>query len=217
MRIRLLHPEFFTDAVLARMPDFTRLVFAGLWLIADREGRLPDHPKMIDGVILPLDKRSCLKPLQELADAGRILRYQTPAGPVIQVVNFLKYQHPHLREKPSPFPGSAPDRAPDRALDTAPGPARGSTAASARDIARDQARNNTGLSPSVIDPVIVTVTDPVIDPVSAGAPKARPATNGSRPDAGRTQDQRRREAPDGRAGRAASAPVDEALLKKYLG
>jgi hypothetical protein len=59
---------------------------------------------MIDGLILPLDRRSSQKALDELAEHGRILRYSTTEGDVIQIVNFLKYQHPHPKEKPSSFP-----------------------------------------------------------------------------------------------------------------
>jgi hypothetical protein len=132
MRIRLLHPEFFTDATLARVSDFARLVFAGLWLIADREGRLPDSPKMIDGAILPLDKRSCTKALTELAAAGRIQRYVTPAGPVIQVVNFLKYQHPHPKEKASALQGLVNGSASGSAGGSASGPASSRNGGSTR-------------------------------------------------------------------------------------
>jgi len=133
MRIRLLHPEFFTDAVLAQCSDFARLVFAGLWLIADREGRLLDNVKMIDGLILPRDRRSSQKALDELAHHHRIRRYMTPLGGVIQIINFLKYQHPHPKEKPSPFPGRVGGVASDQASDSA--------------------RKNKLLDPSVIDPV----------------------------------------------------------------
>jgi len=189
MRIRLLHPAFFTDATIARVSDFARLVFEGLWLLADREGRLADNVKAIDGAILSLDARSATTALDELANAGRILRYATPVGPVIQIVNFLRYQQPHPREKPSLFP--------------AVGSANGS--------ASDKATASTGLGPSVHDPVTVSVS-------TDRAPAARRSdTNRSQSTAERTLKRPRRVAPAGRAKRAGSAHVDVATLKKHFG
>ncbi len=159
MRIRLLHPEFFSDAILATLTDFARLIFAGLWLIADREGRLADNVKMIDGALLPLDKRSCAKALIELAAAGRIARYRTPAGPVIQIVNFLKYQHPHPKERPSLY------------HDPASGSANGSASGPAAKHKRPD--------PSVS----ISNSNPVTDPVSTdGAPRAAVRNEPIRPE-----------------------------------
>ena len=42
-RARLLKPGFFTNEDLCELPAFGRLLFAGLWTIADREGRLEDR------------------------------------------------------------------------------------------------------------------------------------------------------------------------------
>ncbi|HWP69551.1 MAG TPA: hypothetical protein VNM36_00560 [Gemmatimonadaceae bacterium] len=187
MRIRLLHPEFFADDVVWRLSDFAKLVFQGLWLIADREGRLADNVKMIDGQILSCDKRSCRKALLELEAAQRIRRYTTPAGPVIQVVRFGKWQHPHPNEKASQLHGNANEP----------------LAPQERAYRADLNSNS--------DPVINS------DPVRTDAPPARSDPNGSSPRAGVHQEQRRRVAPDGRAKRAASAPVDEALLAKHFG
>ena len=44
MRTRLLKPGFFMNEELARLPVRARLLFAGLWCLADREGRLEDRP-----------------------------------------------------------------------------------------------------------------------------------------------------------------------------
>jgi len=133
MRIRLLHPEFFSDPTLAKLSDFARLVFAGLWLIADRDGYLSDNVKMINGAILPLDKRSCAKALHELAEAGRIVRLQSDTGEsVIHVVNFEKYQHPHPKEKASNFHGLASGSVNGSAAGKAGGRAGGLVGGSAR-------------------------------------------------------------------------------------
>lgn len=203
MRIRLLHPEFFSDPTLAELDDFTRLVFAGLWLIADRDGRLIDAPRLIDGAILPLDTRSSMVPLQTLATARRIVRYVTPAGQrVIQIVNFAKYQHIHPREKPSQLP-------PPELL-SRNGSASVSAGGSGKtlDTGRARKRNRPGPSASTS-----TSTSTFSGPSpERGAPKARPL-----PGAGRTQEQRRRAAPDARPPAGASAPVDRDLIEKHFG
>lgn len=188
MRIRLLHPEFFSDETLCRLTDFSRLVFAGLWLIADREGRLADNVKMIDGLILPLDRRSSKRALDELTKAGRIRRYSTPDGPVIHIVNFLKHQHIHPREKPSKFLGSD--------IGSASGPASGSD----RDV-------------NLPGPSATTSTSTSTSESTERAPTARGSV--TRPNASSTSKQRRRAASDERLEGVASAPVNHDLLKKH--
>ena len=46
-RARSLKPGFFRNADLVELPMEARLMFAGLWVLADREGRLEDRPKQI--------------------------------------------------------------------------------------------------------------------------------------------------------------------------
>jgi len=218
MRIRLLHPEFFTDEVLwTQCSDFAKLVFQGLWLMADREGRLRDNIRTIDGEVLPHDARTATAALVELEAAGRIRRYVGPSGPVIHVVNFLKWQHPHPREKPSPFRESASGAPKARH-------GHGADMAQSRN-GQAQGEPASRLSPSVLDPVLdpVLVPDPV--PRRPGAPPARPEPTLSRPSTGGTQEQRRRVAAAAGAKRRASAPVSAPLakknpadvVKKYLG
>ena len=199
MRTRLLHPEFFSDPTLAALSDFTRLVFAGLWLIADREGRLLDSVKMIDGAILPLDARSCAAALNELAAAGRIRRYRTAAGPVIQVVNLLKYQHIHPNEKPSKFPDIS-------LIESAQVPER----------LRKPTGTNQAVTTSVStsDSVSISTSD---SKTRAAREESAPTARASDPRGGVHQKQRRRVAAVAHAARGASAPVDEALLAKHFG
>jgi len=203
MRTRLLHPEFFSDPTLAALSDFTRLVFAGLWLIADREGRLLDSVKMIDGAILPLDARSCAAALNELAAAGRIRRYRTAAGPVIQVVNLLKYQHIHPNEKPSKFPDIS-------LIESAQVPER-----LRKPTGTNQAvTTSVSTSVSTSDSVSISTSD---SKTRAAREESAPTARASDPRGGVHQKQRRRVAAVAHAARGASAPVDEALLAKHFG
>ena len=104
-RIRHLKPEFFTDRKLATLSFETRLLFAGLWCLADREGRLIDSPNFIIGQIFPHDSGITGESLlTHLASTGFIERYQVGDERYIQIINFLKHQRPHIKESQSVIP-----------------------------------------------------------------------------------------------------------------
>lgn len=210
MRIRLLHPEFFSDEKLWKLSDFAKLVFEGLWLIADRDGFLVDNVKMIDGLILPCDPRSCKKALEELERAERIRRFAGTAGPVIQVIRFPKWQHPHPNEKASqlrePLNGSIGERVTESVTDQA------------TDSVGESLASKTRANPSDLN------INSNSDPVTTDAPTARSDRNGSRSRASGHHKQRRRVAADARPAGGASAPVprahvvpDDAVVKKFFG
>ena len=106
-RARSLKPSFFSNDALGEMDPLARLLFQGLWCLADRKGRLEDRPKRIKAEVLPYDNCDCDDLLQALADSGFILRYVSCKERYIQVVNFVKHQNPHAREPESTIP--APD------------------------------------------------------------------------------------------------------------
>lgn len=107
-RARNIKPGFFTNDVLAECSPLARLLFAGLWLHADREGRLEDRPKKIKAEVLPYDECDADALLGELQAKGFIVRYQVETTRFIQVVNFNKHQNPHMKEAASEIP--APDK-----------------------------------------------------------------------------------------------------------
>lgn len=106
-RARNIKPGFFTNDVLAECTPLARLLFAGLWLHADREGRLEDRPRKIKAEILPYDSCDADQLLGELQTHGFIVRYEHQGSRYIQVTNFGKHQNPHVKESPSEIP--APD------------------------------------------------------------------------------------------------------------
>ena len=89
---------------LSDLKPITRLLFIGLWCIADREGRMDDIPKKIKAQLFPYENLHIDKHLQFLADSGFILRYQILDGKYIQVINFKKHQYPHIKENASTIP-----------------------------------------------------------------------------------------------------------------
>ena len=101
MRARSIKPSFFQNEDLSELSAETRLLFIGLWCIADREGRLEDRPKRIKIQVFPCDSVEVDLLLQDLEDREFILRYKTCGRSYIQVINFLKHQSPHYREAAS--------------------------------------------------------------------------------------------------------------------
>ena len=67
-RIRTIKPEFFLDDELAELTPLTRLIFIGLWTLADCEGRLEDRPKRIRAQLHPFDDDDTDAMLQALID-----------------------------------------------------------------------------------------------------------------------------------------------------
>lgn len=106
-RSRNIKPGFFTNDALSEVEPLGRLLFAGLWCHADRDGRLDDRPKKIKAEILPYDDCNVDKLLSDLEKAGFIIRYATEQGKFIQILTFSKHQNPHIKEAESTIP--APD------------------------------------------------------------------------------------------------------------
>lgn len=107
-RARNIKPGFYKNADLAECSYAARLVFPGLWMLADRCGRLLDRPKQIKGELLPYDSENMDALLEELARCKFILRYVIEDKRYIQILNFEKHQYPHIKEAPSTIP--APDK-----------------------------------------------------------------------------------------------------------
>jgi len=105
-RSRNIKPGFFTNADLSCCSPLARILFVGLWTIADRSGRLRDRPKQIKGEILPYDDCDVEKLLDELAKADEpfIVRYEVEGVSYIQVTNFGTHQSPHHTERDSVIP-----------------------------------------------------------------------------------------------------------------
>lgn len=103
-RSRNIKPGFFTNDELAECLPLARILFAGLWTIADKEGRLDDRPKKIKAMVLPFDDVDCDVLLQQLHNHKFINRYQVNGDSYIQVTNWKKHQNPHCKEAASEIP-----------------------------------------------------------------------------------------------------------------
>lgn len=102
-RARNIKPAFFLNDELAELPPLTRLLFIGLWCIADRDGYLEDKPNKIKAEILPYDNCNVDNMLDEL-NGEFITRYSFEGKRFIFIKNFSKHQNPHMKEKASEIP-----------------------------------------------------------------------------------------------------------------
>lgn len=107
-RSRNIKPGFFKNYELADAGPLAQLLFAGLWTLADREGRLLDRPRLIKAELFPYYDCDVNRYLTVIARLGNIQRYVHQHNGenvhIIQVVKFLEHQSPHHTEKASTLP-----------------------------------------------------------------------------------------------------------------
>jgi hypothetical protein len=97
-RIRTIKPEFFVHEDLARVSFAGRLLYIGLWTVADCVGRLEDRPTRLKALLFPYDAVDVDALLADLATRGFIRRYQADGHACIDIPTFLKHQRPGPRE-----------------------------------------------------------------------------------------------------------------------
>lgn len=161
-RSRNIKPGFFENDLLAELSPLGRLLFIGLWTIADREGRFEDRPKKIKAQILPYDDGNVDELLNGLAERGFILRYCVDGMRFIQVQNWSKHQQPHIKEVPSLIP--APDK---HGASTVQEPDRHKTSTEEESLIPD----SLNLIPDSLNPSTATsATPPVVADVKTKKP-----------------------------------------------
>ena len=114
MRIRTIKPDFFHHDGIAELSPIARLLFIGLWCMADRRGRLEDRPKRIKASLLPYDADNVDELLQSLNDFGFIVRYSVGGRKLIQIPAFDKHQRITGKEseRESDFPAPTEPNSP---------------------------------------------------------------------------------------------------------
>jgi len=104
-RSRNIKPSIFKNELLGEADPLLTILFAGLWCLADREGRLEDRPKRIKAEIFPYREGIEINGyLTQLERLEFIHRYSCQNIDVIQIINFKKHQNPHNTEKQSELP-----------------------------------------------------------------------------------------------------------------
>lgn len=108
-RTRNIKPGFFKNYVLISKSMAARILFAGLWTMADKEGRLEDRPHQIKVEIFPGDAVDVDALLNELTTSPEgeepfIVRYSVSGKKYIQILKFKEHQNPHQKEAASTIP-----------------------------------------------------------------------------------------------------------------
>jgi hypothetical protein len=108
MRIRTIKPEFFHHEGLFEAELETKLplrvAFAGLWCIADREGRFKWEPRRIGVQVLPYDGVDFSRVLDALATRGFLVKYRVGDVWFGCIPSFSKHQVINNKEKASILP-----------------------------------------------------------------------------------------------------------------
>jgi len=110
-RARNIKPAFFDNDELAENDPLGRLLFIGLWTLADYQGNLEWRSKRIQKQILAYDKCDINKLAINLDKSGFIRFYSDGDNLFINILNFTKHQNPHKneRDKGSEIPSYSDD------------------------------------------------------------------------------------------------------------
>lgn len=100
-RARNIKPSFFLNDELAECKPLSRILFIGLWTIADRKGRLEYRPTKIKAQVLPYDNCKVEPLVLELAKRGFVIIYEVDNKMHLQINNFELHQNPHVKEPES--------------------------------------------------------------------------------------------------------------------
>lgn len=104
-RARNIKPALFTNEVLGVADPLYTLLFEGLWVLADRAGRLEDRVLRIKAEVFPYREGVDVDAmLTWLSQKGFIVRYSVGESRYIEILNFTKHQNPHKNEKESEIP-----------------------------------------------------------------------------------------------------------------
>ena len=104
-RIRYIKPSFFDHEGLATVSAYARLAFQGLWLHADREGRLKDTPTRLRVRIFPYESALDFNLfISELESIGVVVRYVVEGERYLFLPGFSEHQRPHPKEPISTLP-----------------------------------------------------------------------------------------------------------------
>jgi hypothetical protein len=98
-RSRNIKHGFFLNDTLADIAPLGRLLFIGLWTIADYKGCLLHAHRKIKAQVLPYDDCNVEQLLTDLEKAGFIRSYSRDGRTYIKILGFNAHQNPHKNER----------------------------------------------------------------------------------------------------------------------
>lgn len=105
-RTRSLKPSFFKNEHLAECEPMARLLFAGLWTLADSQGRLECRPLRIKAELFPYDNCDIVALLGQLEDRGFVVAYKVDGRTYLEIPTFTEHQRCHPSEQPEGIPAA---------------------------------------------------------------------------------------------------------------
>lgn len=107
-RIRSIKPEFWQDELIASLPMEVRLLYIGLWTMADDGGRFRANPRFVRSQVFPYDPDVDVSAgLEKLHEIGRVQLYEAEGQSFGWVRNFARHQRidkPKASVLPKPPP-----------------------------------------------------------------------------------------------------------------
>lgn len=101
MKIRGIHPEYWSDRRAAQLPWTARATFAGLWCYVDDYGLGEYLIRRIEGELDPFETHPGLRDdLEAIERAGLIVRYEVDGQQYFVIPTFAKWQRPRHYNKP---------------------------------------------------------------------------------------------------------------------
>lgn len=108
-RIRSIKPEFFSSASVAQLSLRQMVLFEGLWIYCDDQGRGLDDPRIIKGIVWPqrdeITSADIASDLTELNARGFIVRYEKNGSKFLAIPTWKRHQkvnHPAKSRYPAP-------------------------------------------------------------------------------------------------------------------
>jgi hypothetical protein len=167
-RARNIKPGLFKNEILGVADPLYTLLFEGLWILADRAGRLEDRPLRIKAEVFPYRDADAEQMLCWLQENGFIERYAVAGKRYILICEFVKHQNPHKNEAESVIPAPEEIGTPSEEI--------GSTRADS--LSSDSLIPDSGFSDSLNPDSLPSGQPPAEDrpPRKARAPKEAPPT-----------------------------------------
>jgi hypothetical protein len=103
-RARNIKPSFFKNEFLAECDPLARLLFIGLWTLADRDGRLECRPLRIKAELFPYDNCDIVAMLGQLQARGFVIAYEAGGKKILEIPKFGEHQRCHPEERSENLP-----------------------------------------------------------------------------------------------------------------
>lgn len=98
-RARNIKPSFFTSEQLSDNCPLGRLLFIGLWTLADYKGDLEWKERTIKIQVLPWDDCDVKQLAINLDKSGLVRFYSDGEKVYLNIPNFVRHQNPHKNER----------------------------------------------------------------------------------------------------------------------